>query len=92
MIHIYTGDGKGKTTAALGLAIRASGAGKKVFIMQFAKKRPYSELRALKKLNNISINQCGRRCFIRQRPTTFDRQCAQKGLKLVQHAMSLNLY
>ncbi|MBP7216994.1 MAG: cob(I)yrinic acid a,c-diamide adenosyltransferase, partial [Candidatus Omnitrophica bacterium] len=45
-----------------------------------------------KKLNNISINQCGRRCFIRQRPTTFDRQCAQKGLKLVQHAMSLNHY
>ena len=34
MVHVYTGDGKGKTTAALGLAIRAAGAGKKVFIAQ----------------------------------------------------------
>ena len=36
-IHVYTGNGKGKTTAALGLAVRALGAGKKVFIGQFAK-------------------------------------------------------
>lgn len=48
-IHIYTGDGKGKTTAALGLALRAIGAGKKVAIIQFMKKGKYSEHRAISK-------------------------------------------
>lgn len=48
-IHIYTGDGKGKTTAALGLALRAIGAGKKVVIVQFMKRPSYSEHRAIKK-------------------------------------------
>lgn len=47
-IHVYTGDGKGKTTAAIGLAIRAIGAGKKVFIGQFVKEQAYSEMHALK--------------------------------------------
>ena len=49
LIQIYTGDGKGKTTAALGLALRAIGAGKKVAIIQFMKKGIYSEHRAIKK-------------------------------------------
>ena len=48
-IQIYTGDGKGKTTAALGLALRAIGAGKKVAIIQFMKKGKYSEHRAIAK-------------------------------------------
>jgi cob(I)alamin adenosyltransferase len=42
-IHIYTGNGKGKTTATLGLALRAVGAGKKVFFAQFVKGEKYSE-------------------------------------------------
>ncbi|HCC69198.1 MAG TPA: cob(I)yrinic acid a,c-diamide adenosyltransferase, partial [Nitrospiraceae bacterium] len=37
LIHVYTGDGKGKTTAAIGLAMRAAGRGKKVLILQFLK-------------------------------------------------------
>lgn len=49
MIHIYTGDGKGKTTSALGLALRAVGAEKKVAIIQFLKKLNTSEYRAIKK-------------------------------------------
>lgn len=49
MIHIYTGEGKGKTTAAFGLALRALGAGKKVAIIQFLKKPNTSEYRAIKK-------------------------------------------
>lgn len=49
LIHIYTGDGKGKTTSALGLALRAIGAGKKVAIIQFMKKADYSEHKAIKK-------------------------------------------
>ncbi len=48
-IHIYTGDGKGKTTAALGLALRALGANKKVAIIQFMKKPIFSEHKAIKK-------------------------------------------
>lgn len=49
LIHIYTGDGKGKTTAALGLALRALGAGKKVAIIQFMKEGDHSEHKAIKK-------------------------------------------
>jgi cob(I)alamin adenosyltransferase len=51
IIHIITGDGKGKTTAALGLSLRALGAGKKVKIIQFMKKPIFSEHQAIKKYN-----------------------------------------
>jgi len=51
VIHIYTGDGKGKTTASLGLALRAIGANKKVLIIQFMKKPDFSEHEAIKKYN-----------------------------------------
>jgi len=50
MIQVYTGNGKGKTTAAFGLAIRAVGAKKNVFIGQFVKGMKYSELKSLKKI------------------------------------------
>ena len=46
-VHIYTGNGKGKTTAALGLALRAAGAGLKVYFGQFLKKGNFSEIKAL---------------------------------------------
>ncbi len=49
MIHIYTGNGKGKTTAALGLMLRALGADKKVALIQFMKKNNFSEHKAIKK-------------------------------------------
>lgn len=62
MIQIYTGDGKGKTTAAMGLAIRAAGHGFKVRIIQFLKGSTYSgELLSLQKLG-IEIYQFGRTC------------------------------
>ena len=48
MLQVYTGNGKGKTTAAIGLAIRALGAGKRVYIMQFMKSLAYSEQDILK--------------------------------------------
>ncbi|MFO7753123.1 MAG: cob(I)yrinic acid a,c-diamide adenosyltransferase [Desulfobacteraceae bacterium] len=57
--QIYTGDGKGKTTAALGLALRASGAGCRTFIGQFMKGRHYSELVALDRIESIDIEQFG---------------------------------
>jgi len=59
-IQVYTGCGKGKTTAALGLALRAAGAGLKVFIAQFIKKRRCSEHRALARfLGEITLKQYG---------------------------------
>ena len=54
-IQVYTGDGKGKTTAAIGLAIRAIGAGKKVCIIQFMKSLAYSEQKVLQNLPGITL-------------------------------------
>jgi cob(I)alamin adenosyltransferase len=60
-IQIYTGNGKGKTTAAIGQAVRAAGFGLKTYIAQFMKEFPYNELSSLKQLKNwITIEQfCG---------------------------------
>lgn len=59
-IHVYTGNSKGKTTASLGLALRAAGAGLKVFIAQFIKKRRCSEHKALERFSDlITVKQFG---------------------------------
>lgn len=63
-IEVYTGDGKGKTTAAIGLAIRAIGAGHKVCIIQFMKSLAYSEQKVLQKLPNITLITLGKPYFI----------------------------
>ncbi len=57
MIHVYTGDGKGKTTAAVGLAVRFAGSGKRVAIFQFLKDGTSSELCILKNAN-INVIPC----------------------------------
>ena len=87
LIQIYTGDGKGKTTAALGLALRAAGAGFNVYIGQFAKGRFYSELAALKRIRNIKLEQFGRRCFIRVSPDKQDIKLACEGLAKAKKAI-----
>lgn len=58
MIHIYYGNGKGKTTAAVGLAVRAAGAGLKVGFFQFLKNGTSSEISILEKIENISVSCC----------------------------------
>lgn len=79
-IHIYTGNGKGKTTAALGLSLRALCAGKKVFFGQFVKGMDYSELIAGEYLPGFEIRQFGRDCFIYNDPTPEDIAAAKEGL------------
>jgi len=64
LIHIYTGNGKGKTTASLGLALRALGRGYKVYIIQFMKNGNFGELISGKHLKNLTISQYGSRSFI----------------------------
>jgi len=81
MVHVYTGNGKGKTTAALGLALRAVGAGKKVFIAQFVKGMKYSELNSLEEIEKITVKQYGLDCFIVNEPKEKDIKAAEKGLK-----------
>lgn len=57
LTHIYCGDGKGKTTAAVGLAVRAAGSGMKVHIVQFLKGNPTAELASLSLLPNITVDR-----------------------------------
>lgn len=68
-IQVYTGNGKGKTTASLGLAIRAAGAGLQVYIVQFMKKGNYSEIKALSRFENIQVEQYGMGKFVKGRPS-----------------------
>jgi len=91
-IHLYTGNGKGKTTAALGLALRAVGAGKKVFIAQFVKGMHYAELDALKRLPEIELKQYGLDCFIVNQPTPDDIDAARKGLDEVAKIIAQNKF
>ena len=80
-IQVYTGNGKGKTTAAFGLALRAVGAGMKVFIGQFVKGKTYNENVAIARhLKNIMVKQYGLGCFIVNTPTDDDIKAAGKGL------------
>jgi cob(I)alamin adenosyltransferase len=96
-VQIYTGDGKGKTTAALGLALRALGAGLSVFIGQFIKGMRYSEIEALDRLSkaflrkdgspSLEVRQFGRGCFIRRAPEPADIEAAAAGLEAAREAM-----
>lgn len=86
-IHLYTGNGKGKTTAAIGLAIRAAGAGKKVYIAQFVKGMHYSELDALVRFSEIELKQFGLDCFIVNKPEPQDIEAAQRGFSEASKAI-----
>ncbi len=83
-IHVYTGNGKGKTTAALGLSIRALGAGLKVLLVQFLKKGDFSEIRFLRSQPNIEIKQFGTGKFVRGHPSKEDIEEAKRGIKEIK--------
>ncbi|MDR2551341.1 MAG: cob(I)yrinic acid a,c-diamide adenosyltransferase [Desulfobulbus sp.] len=88
-VQVYTGDGKGKTTAALGLAVRAVGAGLRVYVGQFIKNAEYSELNTLRHLSeSIAIEQYGLGCMLVHAPTREDIDAARRGLTAVDAAMA----
>ncbi len=92
-VHVYTGDGKGKTTAALGLALRAAGAGWQVFLAQFVKGMAYSELAALEPLSrHITVRQFGRECFVNREPEQDDLDRAEKGFAECKEAVASGEY
>ncbi|MGI5902315.1 MAG: cob(I)yrinic acid a,c-diamide adenosyltransferase [Desulfitobacteriia bacterium] len=91
-IHVYTGNGKGKTTAALGLAVRAVCAGKKVFFGQFIKGMDYSELKSVDFIPNLEIEQFGRDCFIYKEPTEDDIKRAREGLEKCREILKEGKY
>lgn len=94
MVHVYTGDGKGKTTASLGLGLRAAGHGLRVCMVQFMKGNlVYGEQRAVKRLPNFEIRQFGRKQFVdRERPAKVDVEWARKGMEFARKALSGKRY
>lgn len=94
-VQVYTGDSKGKTTAALGLAFRAMGRGLKTYIGQFMKGQYYGELDAVKMVSRyITIEQYGRDTFIHVQdpPREEDVRDAQAGLAKAKEAMLSGKY
>lgn len=78
-VQVYTGNGKGKTTASLGLAIRAAGAGLRVFIVQFMKQGDYSEIKSLSKFDNIRVEQYGAGKFVKGNPSEDEKTSCAAG-------------
>jgi len=79
LIQVYFGNGKGKTTAALGLALRAAGRGKEVLIIQFMKKWDYGELHSIQLIPQITIKTFGTKDFVHKgKAKEIDYQEAKK--------------
>ena len=86
-IQVYTGNGKGKTTAALGITLRALCAGNKVFFGQFMKGQDYSELKAPTYFKNLTMEQFGNPTFINGKPSQDDIERARKGLERMKEIL-----
>jgi cob(I)alamin adenosyltransferase len=93
-VHVYTGNGKGKTTAALGLVLRASGAGLRSYFCQFIKGRDTSETIALRdRFPNVTVEQFGEGRFLRgNKPSEADIELARRGLTALTAAVSSGDY
>lgn len=94
-VQIYTGNGKGKTTAAIGLMVRALGAGLRVFFAQFIKGGRYSEIDMLEKIasaGRLTCRQYGKGCFIMRKPAEEDREAAREGLNEISRIMRSDAY
>lgn len=88
-VQVYTGDGKGKTTAAMGLALRAAGAGLRVFIAQFVKSEKYSEIDALERFSDlITCRLYGSGCWLQGEPDDEAVCFARRGLAEVRRIIT----
>jgi cob(I)alamin adenosyltransferase len=94
LVMVITGNGKGKTTAAFGQALRSIGQGYNIFIVQFMKGRKYGEFIAAQKyLPNLTIRRSGLDSFVmRDNPATIDIEMAKKGLNAAQKAIKSGKY
>ncbi len=80
LVMVYTGDGKGKTTAAVGQALRALGHGFRVYMIHFMKGRDYGEFLAAEKLPHLTVDRAGRDTFVkRNNPDPLDIELAREG-------------
>ena len=94
MLQVYTGQGKGKTTSSLGLALRAIGSGKKVLLIQFLKDGRSSEIKTIRKyLPNFKVKSYGRPVFLtKTKLLKKDYQLASQGLNLAKNALKRGKY
>lgn len=94
LVQVYTGNGKGKTSAAFGAALRAVGRGLKVYVIQFIKGGfDYGELHSVKKLPNLKLSAFGRGRFIKETPPSQkDAELAQEALKLAKKVVDSSEY
>lgn len=94
LIQVYTGSGKGKTSAAFGLALRAIGRGLKVYIIQFIKGGfDYGELYIVDKLPNLKLKAFGRGKFITEKPAEKeDKALAEEALALAEKVVKSGEY
>ncbi|MGQ9544352.1 MAG: cob(I)yrinic acid a,c-diamide adenosyltransferase [Candidatus Bathycorpusculaceae bacterium] len=94
MVQVYTGNGKGKTSAAFGLALRAIGRGLKVYIIQFIKGGfDYGELYIVNKLPNLKLKAFGRGKFVMQQPPEKeDVKLAEEAFQLAKEVVESGKY
>ena len=90
LVHIYCGDGKGKTSAAIGLAVRAAGCGRRVVIARFLKTDNSGEVEILKKLPEVTLIPCRKNFgFVRSMDEDTKRKCAAYNRELFSEAVKL---
>lgn len=87
-IQLYTGNGKGKSSAAFGMALRGAMASKKVYIAQFVKDMKYSETKIAEVLDSITIHQVGKGCFFDREVNEEDQKAAREGLQKCREALN----
>lgn len=95
LVLVYTGDGKGKTTAALGQALRSLGHGNKVLVIQFMKGKKYGEVLAAEKYlaGMLTMVQCGLDSFVmKNNPASVDIELARQGLALAKKSIASGDY
>ena len=86
-VQVYTGNGKGKTTACIGLAVRGAGAGLKVFVGQFLKQGDYSEIQALSRFETVTVEQFGMGKFVKGVPSEQEKAAARAGYERLRQVL-----